>query len=172
MRTKAIRTLSLLLSLLLSAPLLGACGESSNSSEEPKTANAATDTAGNNPTAEETLPEEEPAYDPGIEQKDFGGRNFVIMDRSPDSSGWWVSMDVYAEELTGEPLNDAVYNRNETVNQYFNIRVSPYTIPDGNFVTTLRSSAAANDHIADLAMLTLATSVTSAKNSLLFDLNT
>ena len=171
MRTKAIRTLSLLLSLLLSAPLLGACGESSNSGEEPKTASELTDTAGENPTAEESLPEEEPAYDPGIEQKDFGGRDFVIMDRSPDSSGWWVSMDVYAEELTGEPLNDAVYNRNETVNQYFNIRVTPYTIPDGNFVSTLRSSAAANDHIADLAMLTLATSITSAKNALLFDLN-
>ena len=48
--------------------------------------------------AEENAPEpEETAYDPGIEQKDYAGRTFTIMDRSPDSSGWWISMDVYSK---------------------------------------------------------------------------
>ena len=172
MCTKTTRFISGLMSLVLAASLLGSCSQSSENNDESQTAYEQIDNPVANPTAEETPVETEAAYDPGVEKKDYSGRSFVIMDRSPDSSGWWVSMDVYAEELTGEPLNDAVYNRNETVNQYFNIRISPYTIPDGNFVQTLRSSAAANDHIADLAMLTLATSITSAKSSLLFDLNT
>ena len=155
---------------VLASPALCACGES-----KPNTDPSAENTTSDIPAAveaEENAPApEETAYDPGIEQKDYAGRTFTIMDRSPDSSGWWISMDVYSEELNGEPLNDAVFNRNETVNAYFNVKITPFTIPDGNFLATLRNSASAGDHIADLAMLTLATSITSAKSSLLFDLN-
>ena len=154
--------------LLLSVCLTG-CGEAPAQSSESNTGTPNEASA----NTELVLPEEEteePMYDPGIESIDYKGRDFVIMDRTPDSSGWWISMDVYAEELTGEPVTDAVFNRNETVNRYFNIRILPHRIPDGNFLQTLRNSAAANDHVVDLAMLTLGTSISSAKSGLLFDL--
>ena len=158
----------LLCAALILTALLTGCGETTVQNPDPGTAEVSEIDPGVLPAEEET---EEPSYDPGIGSADYKGRDFMIMDRTPDSSGWWISMDVYSEELNGEPLNDAVFNRNETVNQYFNIKIQPHRIPDGNFLQTLRNSAAANDHVMDLAMLTLGTSISSAKSGLLFDLN-
>jgi hypothetical protein len=108
---------------------------------------------------------------PNLPSRDWGGADFTIMEREDDSSGWWGSTDVYTEELNGDSLNDALYNRNAAVESWFNISIKPYTVADGNFVTTLNKSIAAGDNSCDLAMLTLATAFTSAQNGYLYALN-
>jgi ABC-type glycerol-3-phosphate transport system substrate-binding protein len=117
-------------------------------------------------TAESTGP-----VRPDLPQRDYEGYKLVIMERAPDSSGWWASTDVFTEGLTGDPLNDALYNRNEAVSKWMNITIEPYTVADGNFVTTLNKSIAAGDNSCDLAMLTLATAFSAAQNGYLYPLN-
>ncbi len=108
---------------------------------------------------------------PKLPERNYDGYTFVIMERADDASGWWGSTDVFTEELNSEPLNDALFNRNATVEEWMNIIIKPYTVADGNFVNTLGKSINAGDNSCDLAMLTLATSFTSAQNNYLYALN-
>ncbi len=156
------RTLSwLLICAVILSVIFTSCGE-----KETETTPSAPETE----ESAESVPEET-GYDPGIEKADYNGYDFTVMERATDDSGWWYSMDVYAEGLTAEPVNDAVYARNETVNEYFNIKIKPYTTDHTNFKTELKNSAAANDHLVDIAMLTLESAISSSQDALLFDLN-
>ena len=161
----------MLVTAMLASTVLVSCSDAPAAEDAAAGTADTTVTSGTEENISEETVEEEPAYDPQIEAVDYEGYEFRIMDRSPDSSGWWVSMDVYSEGLNGEVINDAVFQRNETVNEYFNIKIQPYTIADGTFVNELKNSAAANDHLVDLGMLTLATSLTASQQGLLYDLN-
>lgn len=53
------------------------------------------------------------------EGRNYGGYTYRILDRS---SGWKTE-DVYASEMTGEALNDAVYERNSVLCEKLNISI-------------------------------------------------
>ena len=100
----------LVLAMLLSA--LAACGE---------TPAGTTDTGGSTtndlaPAAEETVPEpEETELSDNLPEKDFGGADFSIWGDVAEY-GYF-----YTTELTGEVIDDAVYNRNVTLAERFNV---------------------------------------------------
>ena len=61
------------------------------------------------------------------EGADFGGQAMRII--TQDRSDWaWSSM--MAEELTGDPINDAIYNRNAAVEQGLNVVITEFHISD------------------------------------------
>lgn len=51
---------------------------------------------------------------------DFAGYSFRILDRA---SGDWKTFDVYAEEMNGETINDAVYSRNTILEETIGIKI-------------------------------------------------
>lgn len=161
------RRLALILALLLmSSAALTGCSDSNKQNENTDDSNpGGTVQTGENADAQA----DEEDYDPHIEQTDYNGREFIILDRADDDSGWWCSIDVYSEEMTGEVINDAVFDRNKAVEDYFNIGINHYS--DSNFKTVLKNSAAANDHICDLGMLSLSGAMTCSQENLLFDLH-
>ena len=65
--------------------------------------------------------EETPKILHEVPDADYGGRDFIVVDRG----GWyyWNSVDMYAESETGEPINDAVFRRNKILEQKFNINI-------------------------------------------------
>ena len=63
---------------------------------------------------------------PNLDDNDFEGYKFRILARTvPGNIDWlkWEHRDIYAEEETGEPINDAVYIRNRYVEDKFNCSV-------------------------------------------------
>ncbi len=89
----------------------------------------------------EALPEEETELTPDLPDTDMNGKNFNIL-----VSHWWTYYplyvtDIMVEELNGEGINDATFNRNMEIEQTLNCSVSAEQInnPDGAYNTAMTS---------------------------------
>lgn len=113
--------------LLLAAVLLGtSCGGGTTTTAE--TTGGETDAQ----TATETLSPLDQTV-AALPEKDYGGYEFTIMDRSTDHIPW-ETYDVYAESENGDAINDAVYQRNRVLEELYNIKIveSPIQNPTDN----------------------------------------
>ena len=153
----AMRTLSLLLALCLLLPTFAAC---SGGTENPGEKQNETEPQAADPTAAEesgteTPPDEEALgihVESGLEKVDMGGRQFVFLSTNwyYDGYGW---DEIYAEEYTGEPINDGIYDRNLYMEKNFNTSVEIITSPDVYAAAqTFSQSVLAGDHAYDIFM--------------------
>lgn len=105
-----------ILALLLSAILLSAgvsCGSSEQASETSSTDVQTEAAVSDTPTLESVTA--------SYTDRDYGGYTFRVGVRDePD----WETFDVIAEELTGETINDAVYNRNTALEDSMNVKIT------------------------------------------------
>ncbi len=122
-------TAALLLAAMLTS--LAACGE------------AATETTASTDTAATEAVETEPAFDDGLPEKDFEGRVFTSLIPS------WTSYLMMAEELTGETLNDALYNRDIAVEGRFNVDIVSHVTDSST--DEIKNTAAAGDDLYQIA---------------------
>ncbi len=133
----------LFLALLLASANVVSCGADTSG----ETDTAAAPTAGETVTSAETETTRE-NYPDTLPALDLGGETIVIHARG-DSLG-----EVFSEELTGEVVNDAVYNRNQLVEERLNVSIDVYAA-DGwqnynNTVAALRGSISAADGAYDI----------------------
>ena len=105
------KLLCLVTAMLLALPGFMGCG----AAETETTAAAAADTAPETETAVETTRAETKDNLPEI---DLGGITVPILYRGCPAD----VIEIYAEELTGEPVSDAIYNRNLSVCERLNIQ--------------------------------------------------
>lgn len=70
--------------------------------------------------------------------RNYDGYSFRVLDRS---AGHWGTEDVYVEEMTGESINDAVFERNNLLETHLNVKV--VETQAGSPVGTLKTSVAA-----------------------------
>ncbi len=110
------RILIALLATTLLLPLTSCGGATTTESD------IATDTTA--PTDAET----EPVYT--LPEADWDGYNFHILVHGNTESGWDKN-DFHAEELTGDLINDAIYSRNLSVEERYNIDITDEK-PQGN----------------------------------------
>lgn len=106
MRTSK-RIFTLCLAALLTASYLTACA---GDTTETSTSDTTTDTV-----------ETEPVYT--LPEGDFGGFDFQILVNGNKESGWDKN-DFHAEEMTGDLLNDAMFQRNAAVEEKYNVVIS------------------------------------------------
>lgn len=138
---KRIITALLLSSMLLS--LFASCASTEDTAAGGmETANAAVTTAA--PEAAETKPD----YLASLERVDFGGADYTLLCREEKE------YEMFAESEIGEPVNDAVYKRNQRVSEYYNINFSTYAIPGvskhrESFLTHVRNSVLGADMAYD-----------------------
>ena len=98
--------------MLILSFLLAACGETE--SETVVTTAGSTDSS----SAVET----EISYDPGLPDVDYDGYEFTFAVRGDGSgSGAWHSTDLVADELNGETLNDAIYQRTSYIEEKYKV---------------------------------------------------
>lgn len=155
---KKRRILSSLLAALMLAALPG-CG---NAAEE-------TTAAPTDDTAAEVVETEETKLLPDLPDKDFGGYEFSILTKG-NFSGHWFSQDAYAEELTGEPINDAVYNRNAAVGEKYNFTVVEMTGSSDDPSALAKQAIQAGDDVYDLLLIGGTVTGNMATSGLLMDL--
>jgi hypothetical protein len=147
MRKKQI--LSLFLAFLTIAQIsLTACSNTGSAEEQPGgTAPSA------NQNADAAKDPAETRIDPGLPEKDFGGYEFRMLGKGTSNSHW-KSMDLTAEELTGDAINDAVFQLNLNVAEKYKVNFVEYAVSDyfnqGKEFTT---SVLANADDYDMAAL-------------------
>lgn len=160
------RTLSLCLAALLLTASMAACG-GSDTTQPVETTGAAVD----NTAAVET---EEPAYVPAV--SDMGGRKFHILSKMEgDESGRWTAEDFKIEEADGDVVNDAIFNRNQKLEELFNCDIVNHFEAMGNLFSytlygTISKLVQAGDTTYDFMMPPIQDSAKLAADGILWDL--
>ncbi len=134
------RIIASLLALLLAAGMV-ACAS------DPQKDDAAT-TAGD-AAANETTAAEETELKDKVPELNFGGADFSILMRTN------MSHEFLAEAETGEPINDAVYRRNDKIAQRFNITFNMIEeegtwATQSNFLGKIKNNVSSGDAVYDL----------------------
>lgn len=143
------KLLSFLLALLLPAGALLSCSEN-GAGDTPDAQSASSGGENDVPMPGETETEIARAnYPDNLPELDFGGADVVVHSRGDDSP-----TEVVSEELTGEAVNDAIFERNALVGQKLNVKIGVF-IGEGwerydTSVNAIRSSIMASDGAFDI----------------------
>lgn len=136
-----------LLMLLSSTAGLTGCSETNPESPDKTTE---TQTGEENPTAaEETAAPEETEVTDELPEISFDGADYVILTRSCCETH---TNGVYIEELTGDVVNDAVYDRNMEIEERFNIHIAQPQLGSDGEATVLNAAVQAGDDAYDVAI--------------------
>jgi len=125
-------------------------------------------TDGENTESAGTANTEDTGLTPDVPDKNYSGASFTFFDRNEEYTGW-QTIDCYAEQQNGEPINDAVWQRNSVVEDKFNIVIKE--LRSGmDMDKTLYNSVMAGEYIYDACMMRGTHSSLAAQNGSLFDL--
>ena len=108
---KAKRILSALLASLLLLGTLTACATASDDPAETADGTQATAAAEEDTALRDNLPDD----------LDYEGDEVIFISR--DREGW-TDREIWVERVTGEPINDAVFERNMTVEKRLNVKIT------------------------------------------------
>ncbi|MBR4960525.1 MAG: hypothetical protein IKY52_06490 [Clostridia bacterium] len=152
------RIISLLIALLLTGSSILSCSTDEATGEtqapeniEEKVTETETEPAPeSDPIADRTLSDDVP-------ELDFGGADFRSMSQES------CVQDIYVEDISGETLNDAIYNRNLLISERFNVNIlSPNAITWDILGQQVKSTVTAGDDAYDLVLGQMAESSSAA----------
>jgi len=126
--------------LLASMLLLTACGGNDGADEQ-------TEAADNTETTTNAEIVTEVDYDPHIEAVDFDGEEFMVIYGDNDLE---PNYDIRAEEENGEPLNDAVFKRNLSMEEKYNVDINWSRHVFHHTENILKTAANADEDVYDL----------------------
>ena len=121
-----------LISLILCALMLASSAVSCSESTVQETGSASENTpAETTANAGETAPEtiEETRLEPNLPDANYEGYEFRMLGKG-ESMVHWQSKDLTADEITGEAINDAVYNRNVLIGDRYNVKFLEIDVAD------------------------------------------
>ena len=122
--------------LILAALLLASAAGCGNTESDPA------DTKADDTSADESISAEETASDYEWADLDCGGEDFVILNTT-DDYGFYYYLDF--ESVTGEKLDDAVYNRNRELEDRYNFKLKIVEEKFDMSSTVFKQSIAAQD---------------------------
>ena len=140
------RIITMLLAMLMLLQTT-ACAESSENTDD---ASAAPTTSAEVGAAEEAAAETEPedtleSIVAKFSDRDYDGYSFRILDRG---DAFWGTVDVMAEEMTGEAINDGVLERNNLLAEKLNVVVVEQR--EDSPVNTMKTAVAAQSDDFDV----------------------
>ena len=138
--TNKRRILACILASLLCMSM-AACGDAGEKETETTAAPVQTETV-----VEETIEEK---LRPDLEIRDFDGKTFRILGSAPSGEEDWYIHEMVAEELTGDAMNDAVYNRNEFLTETFGYEIELVISSDWNPATEIKNLVSSADDTYD-----------------------
>ena len=145
------RTLALLLAIIMLAATVASCGAKTDTTVDTTTA-AVTDQSTTVAVAEElptdTLPPEEQDTLPDVR---FDGETFTALLRED------TKYELQSEEISGDLLSDAVYQRNLNIEERFGVKIRTLTAPGGwddreDFIGRVTNSVLGGDHEFDMVL--------------------
>ncbi len=164
------KLISLFLCLCMLLPLAAACSENGSTDETSPSATGSDTPAGSDGSAAEET--EDSFFAANIpEGTDYGGAVFTVL-TYPDNGEIWGDVDWNATEVTGEVLNDAVYNRMQYVDELLNVKITPAYMPGSGDTATLTNSVNSGDGAYQIGTLAMQNSFSMAQNGMIHELNT
>ena len=136
-----VKTLTATL-LLLAAALLSC----SDSTDTPTVTDAAQDTT---PVVTETADD---GRLPAPAVTDMNGATLSIMNSTPESFNW-ATTTILVDEPDGETLNDALYNREQKVEELYNCEIIEVPAENAEMDKLIPNAVAAGDKYFDVAMV-------------------
>ena len=164
------RTLALVLAALMCVTSLAACA--ADGGKEAPTVTTASPTPGDTSPTDSSVPAEteEPRITPNLPAADFEGHKFTVLTKG-QYDATFSSRDIYAEGITGEVINDAVYQRNKKIEQIYNFEV--VEVGSNDPANVAKNSIMAQNDEYDMLCIRLKDHITSLIHSgYLYDLNT
>lgn len=126
MKNTVLRFLSIIISFILIISVLASCANNENDKQ------TSTDVTGvvTGETKEDV---------PYFAEEDYGGREFVILTYD-DNATDFIDHYIDSEEHTGEPMNDAVFDRNQLVEDKYNVQIVQRKCGAGPAITASRAA--------------------------------
>ena len=160
--------------LLITMIVIASCSDSDSNSAG---GNAEVTTQSNGEANAETT---EASIAPVLPEKDYGGeeiRFLVKLEGSEGSPLQWTSQDIFVENMTGEPINDARYERNRIIEEKYNVKIIQSYMDmggqgNGAMFNGIGKLVMAGDSTYDVVMPTLEDSAKLAAEGYLVDWNT
>ncbi|MBQ8402371.1 MAG: extracellular solute-binding protein, partial [Clostridia bacterium] len=118
--------------------------------------------------AETEAAETQPDYDPKLEAIDGGGADFSFLTRQTDANIRLLD-DISAEEVTGEVLNDAIYERNNVIMEKYNVKFA--TKITGDSSGEIKKTVQAGDSVYSVTFNGLADAVSLSSQGVYMDLS-
>ena len=137
------KLLALLLAALMTAPAFLSCSDSGTNEENAETAASAPSAVSEENTAAE---ETEPSIYDDVPTGDFDGHEFRMLNVVSN----YAYVLLTAEELMGETINDAVFNRNALVGDTLNVTFSENIVGWGDISGEITNMVAADDYSYDI----------------------
>ena len=135
MKNRARTRFTFILSLILASSALFSCG---GETKEPS-GTTASDTTSDAVTSELSIEDQRKLIDDELPEMDFGGEEFNITVNSYCESGF------FSDELSGDQLSDAIYNRNKAVEERFKIKFNFISGEYNEITQKVQSSVLAGD---------------------------
>ena len=155
-----------LICLMLAALMTGAAVSCGQTASEETAAGTEVQPIAETEAAAETEEEEIRATLP---DKTFDGAEVMFLDNKHLGFDWYTSYEIYAEELNGTLINDAVFTRNTQLEQLLDVRIAETKEPDCNNIA--RNSIKADEDIYDVVMPYINSTIPLATEGLLLDLH-
>ncbi len=113
---------------------------------------------GPDPASTESVPESSAAAEteltPDLPRTDMGGRTFTLLTQSWDTYTPLDFVDIAPEGMTGEPLNDAAFERNSTMASDCNCAVEQFNVQSaGEAVSQLQKTVNSGDSAFDVCFM-------------------
>ncbi len=146
--TQATRIHVALLALLAAAGTLTACGQDAKQPDQKDTAPQSSVAAPAETEPLDSLSARRNVSD-DVPELDFGGREYRIFYQKRYTNDA-IAYDI--DEVRGDVLNDAVYDRNAAIAERFNIKITGIEGEEEAMVANLMNTVAADDDAYDLYM--------------------
>ena len=168
MKKHRLLALFVLTTFILSTTLfsLASCAQ-----ETPESNTATTAGGGADQEVSEEATTEERLY-ANVEAKDYEGHTFTFLSLFNSSADWidWIPRDLVAEEENGEPINDAVFKRNQIVSEKFNVNFEE--VSTTNAKTDMQKSVKSGDDVYDCFVGYFQDTISLAQGGNFLDFNT
>ncbi len=142
------KNISLFLALLMMAGSFASCAESTVSDDSSADNTTAESTLTADAGVTETVPETEERLEPDLPDVTYGGADFRFY--AWDLEGWRTWNDIWSEAVNGEPINDAVYERNTKIEDTYEVKISFNYDQYETYEANVRTGVAAGDDAWDV----------------------
>lgn len=164
MKMNQKRTLALLLALLMLSSGMYSCSDASVDETGENTADTSNTVAN---AADETETETEYSILQTLPQYSFDG---VTITALAEPNSWWQCTTLAAEEMNGETLNDAIFDRNAAFIAEYNVDFQ--VIESTGITNDIRTAVSSGDAVYDFAVPSLDMCAALAGEDQLINLNT
>lgn len=118
-----------------------------------------------------TVPSTQERLYPKLPEADFEGYEFRFFTKGPAYEEW-ANEDIVAEEENGEPINDAVYQRNSVIEDKYNVKLVAVPSANANMFADAKKVISAGDDAYDAMTLNMYDTSKLAAAGYLTDLKT